>query len=178
MELTVAADVMVDLATKDDLHQHHEKLRKLLDKPRGRYYIISGATSNTAAQPGPIAVSFTPQSPPAGRLWFVQWVAVWQANTQAGLLAGTIANLFAAVCIGNCPVGPGGPNARAVNVNAGDIAVPGNLVPAGINIPDKTLVKSQQELYVLIGGSGLTSTNYNCTAGVIDVEDVPEALFW
>lgn len=177
MGIHIAGDFDVELlARREDVQALHEELKA--QHPQGKYYMISGATANTAAQPGPIALSFTPQSPPAGRLWFVQWVAIWQANSQAGLLAGAIANLFAAVCVGNCPVGPGGPSARAVNVNASDIVVPGNAVPGGINIPDKTVVKSQVELYVLIGGSGLSSVTYNASAGIIDVPDVPEAYFW
>jgi hypothetical protein len=179
MELTVAGDVAVELATRDDLDRHHERLRDVLaDHKDARYYMVSGATANTAAQPGPIAMSFTPQAPPPGRIWRVQWAAIWQANSQAGLLAGAIANLFAALCVGNSPTGPGGPSARAVNVNASDIAVPGQTVPSSINVPDLTVVKSEQQLYFLIGGSGLTSVNFSCTAGVLDAPDVPEALFW
>lgn len=177
MGIHIAGDFDIDLlAKREDVEKLHRAI--LESKPRGRYYAISGTTANTAAQPGPIAISFTPQSPPAGRLWFVEWVAIWQANTQAGLLAGTIANLFAAVCVGNCPVGPGGPNARAVNVNASDIVVPGNAIPSSISVPDKTVVKSQAELYILVGGSGLTSTQFNCTAGVVDVPDDDEVYFW
>lgn len=177
MGIHIAGDFDVDLlATREDVQRLHKALVE--SKPRGKYYVISGATTNTAAQPGPIAISFTPQSPPAGRLWLVEWIAVWQANTQAGLLAGAIANLFAAVCVGNCPVGPGGPNARAVNINANDIVVPANAIPGAISVPDKTVVKSQLQLYILIGGSGLTSTNFNCTAGVVDVPDDDEVYFW
>jgi|SRR5215471_2760305 len=179
MELTIAADVAVDLATKGDLHAHHERIERMLDKGRdGRYYTLNAATLNSVTQPGPIAMAFTPPSPPPGRQWFLQWVAVWRTNDQGGLLGGAIANLFAALCVGASPTGPGAPSARAVAVNASDIVVPAITVPASVNIPDKTRVNSQQNVYVLIGGSGLTSVQFNAAVGLIDVPDVPEALFW
>jgi hypothetical protein len=183
MELAVAADVVVDLATKDDLDTHHKRLERILpSRPAGRYYTLSAAGANTVAQPGPTAIAFTPMSPPAGRMWFIQWFAIWQANTQAGLLGGAIANLFAALCVGRSPVGGGGPTAIAPAINGSDIVMPGLVVPSGNTIPDKTVVKSQQQLYVLIGGSGLSSVTYNATAGVIDVPDDgqgdAEAYFW
>ena len=303
MELAVAADVAIDLATKDDLAHHHDNIRKLFEKPKGRYYPISGSTATTSgfSGSGPIALSFTPQAPPPGRQWLLQWLSMWVGTnvvvppvsqtaaltaltsngatgvasaiapaiggaagttvwvtgiqitglgatsgstiiaTLTGVLGGTISipvvvptgatvaltpvtlsfpgglqasaaataitlnvpsfgagntnaqaslegfivtpasggALNAALCIGNCPTGPGGPSSRAVNVNDSDIVLPGLAIPVGVTLPDKMTVRSQTELYMLIGGAGLAaSTIYNATAGVIDVPDTDEALFW
>ena len=303
MELAVAADVAIDLATKDDLDQHHKNIAKIFEKPRGRYYPISGSTVTTSgfSGSGPIALSFTPQAPPPGRQWLLQWLTMWvgtnvvvppvgqtpastaltsaaatgsasaiaptfggaagttawitafqitglgatggstinatltgvQGGTQTypvvipagatvaitpvtasfggGLQASAAAQaitlnvpsfgagntnsqaslegfivtpasggaLNAALCIGNCPTGPGGPSSRAVAINDSDIVLPGLAIPVGVTLPDKMIVRSQTELYILIGGAGLAaSTVYNATAGVIDVPDTDEALFW
>ena len=303
MELAVAADVAIDLATKDDLTHHHDRIVKMFSKPEGRDYVISGSTTTTSgfSGSGPIALSFTPQSPPGGRKWFLQWIAIWVGTnvvvvpvaqtpastalasngatgvasaiapaiggaagttvwvtgiqitglgatggstiiaTLTGVLGGTISipvvipagattaitpvtmqfpgglqasaagqaitlnvpsfgagntnaeaslegfivtpasggALTAAVCIGNCPTGPGGPSARAINVNDSDVTLPGLSVPIGVTLPDKMIVRSQTELYVLLGGSGLAaSTVYNANVGVIDAPDTDESNFW
>lgn len=178
MELAVAADVAIDLATKDDLDHHHQNIKQMFQRPAGRYYPISGSTQTTSgfSGSGPIAAAFNPLSPPPGRQWFLQWLAVWVGTS---LFAVSTANLFAALCIGQSPTGPGGPSARAVNVNDSDVAQPGQNIPTAINLPDKLIVRPQTQLYVLIGGSGLAaSTIYNANVGLIDVPDTDEALFW
>ena len=46
MELTIAGDIAVELATKDDLDRHHERLRDVLAGHKdARYYMVSGATA-------------------------------------------------------------------------------------------------------------------------------------
>lgn len=178
MELAVAADVAIDLATKDDLHQHHQNIRKMFEKPGARYYPVSASTTTTAAfsGSGPIALTFTPQSPPPGRQWELQWIAVFVGGL---LFAVSTANLFAALCIGQAPTGGGAASGRAVPINMSDVVLPGQNIPIGITLPDKMIVRSQTELYVLIGGSGLAaSTVYNANVGVLDIPDTDEALFW
>lgn len=178
MELAVAADVVVDLATKQDLDHHHERIKKVFERPGGRYYVVSASTTTTAgfSGSGPIAAAFNPMSPPGGRQWFLQWLAVWVGTS---LFAVSTANLFAALCVGQSQTGPGAPSARAVNVNDSDVVQPGQNIPTAINLPDKLIVRAQTQLYVLIGGSGLAaSTIYNANVGLIDVPDTDESLFW
>lgn len=178
MELAVAADVAIDLATKDDLAHHHDRIAKMFEKPAARYYTVSASTQTTAgfSGSGPIAVGFQPLSPPPGRQWELQWIAIWVGTS---LFAVSTANLFAALCIGQCPTGAGAPSGRAVNVNDSDVVLPGQNIPVGITLPDKMIVRPQTQLYVLIGGSGLAvSTIYNANVGVLDIPDTDEALFW
>ena len=178
MELAVAADVAIDLATKDDLAHHHDRIAKMFEKPAGRYYPVSASTTTTAAfsGSGPIALTFTPPSPPPGRQWELQWIAIFVGGL---LFAVSTANLFASLCIGQAPTGSGGVSGRAVQTNTSDVVLPGQNVPIGITLPDKMIVRSQTELYVLLGGSGLAaSTVYNANVGVLDIPDTDEALFW
>lgn len=178
MVIALAGGVEVDLATRDDLLGVHQRLERLRP-PHGRYYTISGEglTSSTFSGSGPIAISFTPQSPPSGRIWAVQWAACWPATNPS---VGAIANLFATLCAGRCPTGPGAPPANTAIVhNLGDTLVPGQAVPSSINVPDKTIITSRLQFYVLFGGSGLAaSTQYNATAGVIDLPDTDESILW
>lgn len=182
MEVTLAAGGVIDLATAADLEEHHRRLERLVpETPRGRYYMIAGngVTASGFAAPAAglgIAVAFTPSSPPGGRLWFLQWVAVFVGLNPA---QGAQANVFAAICVGRSFSGPSQTVAPAQAPNLGDIVVPGQAVPAAINVPDKTVVKAEQQLYALLQGSGLAaSTAYNLVAGVVDVPDQDEVYFW
>lgn len=124
---------------------------------------------------GPIAIYI--EKPPAGHIFIVQWVTAWVGVSVA---AGTTANLNMAVMSGQCPVGPSGFVGRAVPVNVSDLIIPTQAVPnPPTGTPDGAIVKPDQQLYVLLGGSGLAaSTQYNAAAGVFVVPDIPEALFW
>src|SRR5215831_17259712 len=148
MEIAVAGSVAIDVATREDLAKHHDKLREMLEgrRPAGRYYMIEGSGTTTAgfSGSGPIAVSFTPQSPPGGRRWYVEWLAIWVGTNPA---TAAVANLFGAVMVGRCPTGPGAPIAAPIVPAVADVVVPGQVVPSSISIPDKTIVKSQQQLY-------------------------------
>lgn len=182
MEVTVAGGAVIDIASKDDIQRHHDRVEKLIGerRPTGKYYrvIASGVTTSGFSGSGPIAIAFTPSSPPAGRHWFVQWVAIWPGTSPA---TGAVANLFAAVAVGRSPVPPGAsiPGAFLGALSEADIVVPGLAVPLSVPIPDKTVVKPQDQLYVLLAGSGLAaSTTYVATAGVIDTPDSDETYFW
>jgi len=182
MEIALAGGVVIDVATCEDLARHHERLREALEgrRPTGKYYMIqgSGATTAAFAGAGPIAISFTPQSPPPGRKWFVQFAAIWVGANPATT---AVASLFAALMVGRCPTGPGAPaiSASLTAVNVADTVVPGQAVPSAISVPDKTIVKSQQQLYVVLAGSGLAaSTVYSLNAGIIDTVDDDETYFW
>jgi hypothetical protein len=178
MEVVLAGGAMIDLATREDVQEHHERLRRYLEKPKGRYYRVSGSGATTAgfSGSGPIAVSFTPQSPPDGFWWLVQWFSCWVGTSIA---AGAVANLNAALMVGQCPTGPGAPVARAIVPSLSDVAIPGLAVPSGTNVPDKTVITGQDQLYALLAGSALAaSTTYNLLAGVVEVPAEGETLFW
>jgi|SRR5215469_17052754 len=179
MELSVAADIAVDLATKDDLDKHHRKLAEVFTPPRGRVYRPWATASTTSgfSGSGPIYLTFDPPRPPAGRMWLAQWVAIWVGTSPA---AGAVANLFAAFAIGRAPVGANASfGAAGLPVNVADVVIPGQAVPSSINIPDKTQVGKQDAAYVILQGSGLAaSTIYNATLGVLEMDDKEEAFFW
>lgn len=171
-----------DLAAVVDLfgdRMRHELAESRAESvKRGRYHTIFGAGQIPAggAPAGGAAMSANPASPPTGRLWLLQWVAIFP--TQAPFVA--VANLAAIICVGRAPVGPGGAMPSAINVNPSDIVVPAVALPAAVNVPDKTVVTSRHNLYVVMSGAGLgpAGTNYMFTAGVLDVEDREEVYFW
>ena len=178
----MAGGAVIDIASADDLKRHHDRLEKLLAerRPAGKYYRIIGSGSTTAgfSGSGPIAIAFTPSSPPAGRHWFVQWAAIFVGTSPA---AAATANLFAAVMVGRSPSPPGATIAGAFPgaLSEGDVVVPGLAVPSSTTVPDKTVVKPQDQLYVVLAGSGLAaSTVYVATAGIIDTPDSDETYFW
>jgi len=181
MEITVAGDVVIDVATKADLAEHHDRLRTMMERPHGhiRRPIASGATGAGFAGSGPVYLLFEPASPPAGRIWMVQYVSVWVGLTPS---AGATANLFATFAVGNAPRGSqsdilvAGPA-----INIGDIVAPGLVVPTGASgdMPDRVIVQSEDQAYVILQGSALAaSTRYSATMGVLDLPDTPEALLW
>lgn len=178
----MAGGAVIDIASKDDLKRHHDRLEKLMGEARvrGKYYrvIATGVTGSGFTGSGPIAIAFTPSSPPSGRHWFVQWTSVFVGTSPA---AGATANLFAAIMVGRSPVPPGATISGAFlgALSEADVVLPGLAVPSNVTIPDKTVVKPQDQLYVVLAGSGLAaSTVYVATAGVIDTPDTDETYFW
>jgi hypothetical protein len=168
------------LATKADLDRYHRRLAACLEPPRGKYEELyaTGRTGSGFSGSGPIAFAFAPAAPPPGRLWLIQWVAIWVGTNPA---VGAVASLFAAVMVGQSPAGAGTPGAVATSVtpNLTDVRIPGQAVPAAVNVPDKTIVKPQQQFYILLGGLGLAaSTVYNASAGVLDLPETAEAILW
>lgn len=167
------------LASRRDLQRYHAGLAELLEPPRGVYRRImaTGTTSAGFSGSGPTAITFTPGSPPAGRIWAIQWLAVWVGLTPAGP---AVANLNAALMVGSARVGGGQQQApNAVLVNLDDVVVPGLAVPSAVSVPDASIVNSQEILYLLLAGSGLAaSTMYCARAGLLDLPDIPEALLW
>lgn len=156
-------------------------MAKLLEKPHGRIRrpFASGATGSGFSGAGPVYLTFDPIAPPGGRMWLVQWVAVWVGSTPA---AGAVANLFAALAVGNAPRGSLSDTlVTGPAVNLADVVGAGFTVPTGSqgSMPDKVWVSPQDQLYLILQGSGLAaSTRYSATAGVLDLPDTPEALLW
>jgi hypothetical protein len=176
MELTVAGDVVVDFATKDDLDRHHQRIEKLIEKTaRQRIHRLRGGASSKAT---PIVIDFG--KPPMGMFWLPQWALVWGndaftnvANVAWVLFAGPLpsASLLA--------VGP-----PVLGLDQADpILTGGNSgisVPSSQNIPDKTIVWSRDNLFVVLSGSGLVAgaTAYHACVGVEERPDTEEARVW
>jgi len=175
MEVTVAADVMVDLASKDDLRQHHEKLEKLLREPRQRIHRLRAGASSKAT---PIVLDFG--VPPMGMFWLPQWCLVW-GNDAFTNVSNVSWVLFAG------PLPSGGALAVGPPVTGLDQADPiltggnsGISVPSAQNIPDKTIVWSRDHLFVVLSGSGLVAgaSAYHACCGVEERPDTEEARTW
>lgn len=168
--------VEIDLAARID--KLGSDLRQRLDErtPHGRYLVVYGSGAIPAGGITSGGASLAIDNPPPGRLWLVQWVAVFPVAAPFT----TVANLNAIICVGRAPVGPGGQMPPAIQLNPSDIVIPAQPVPASINVPDKTIVTSQMSLYAILAGAGLgaAGTSYMVTAGVIDVPESEEVLFW
>lgn len=176
MELTLAGGVVVDVATRDDVAEHHKRLEKLLDaaRPRGQYVPVSGVG---AARTAPVVADCG--RPPQGRVWMPQW-ALAQGNDAFT----TVSNVTWALFAGPVPSGGGlanGPPVAGINgrplltgTNAG-IAV-----PSVQSVPDKSVVFQQENLYAVFAGSGLVAgaVSYTVWVGVIEVEFNDEYLFY
>lgn len=181
-ELEVDAGRLGDIDVSAFVDLFGDRMKRELDarekQPRGRYLTLFGSCQIPAGGPpaGGAPMATNPASPPAGRLWLVQWVAIFP--TLAPFV--TVVNLNAIICVGRSPVGPGGAMPAVVQVNPADIVVPAQPVPASVNVPDKTIVSSRHSLYVVLFGAGLgaAGTNYMFTAGVLDTEDKEEVYFW
>lgn len=181
MEITLAGGAVVDLASRDDLDAHHQKLKDLYPTvPRGNFLRLtaSGAVPGGGLASGTLCLTFQPSSPPPGRIWFVQWVAIIQANAPA---VGPISNVNAALMIGTAPVAAGAGQAGAGPVaDPGQVVLPGLAVPSASSVPDKTVALHREQIYLLLAGSSIGSagTVYNAVCGIIDVPDLPEVYFW
>lgn len=168
MEITLEAGVTVDLATKGDLEQHH---RWLQERFRAREAVYRVLTQSVPAGANTLLLDFG--APPAGMLYAVQWVAV-MADQPFGA---AIANVTAAAFVGNA----NRPVTSSMQANTNDLVVPGIAVPSTTNVPDLTICRGGQHIYVLVSGSGLvagTTVGYNANCGVLQAKDEPGTVAW
>lgn len=174
-----AGPVELDLAARiDTLGSNIRRELEALKKPHGRYQMVYGAAAVPAGgiAAGGLALVANPDGPPPGLIWLVQWVSIFPTATPFA----AVANLNAIVCVGRAPAGSGGAAPGSIAVNGSDIVVPGQPVPAAINVPDKTVVLPQEQLYVVLNGGGLgaAGTQYMFTAAVISAKQSEEVYFW
>lgn len=164
MELTVDAGVVIDLATKEDVAQHHKFLEDLLNRRRAGYRTLMAAVPVGS---GPLVMDLG--SPPAGKLYAVQWASVFP---DVGSIGAAIASVVGILCVGYPSKVP----------PPGDIANPGFSIPSGqLNVPDVTVVHGGQRLYIVLQGTGLaagTTVGYNANAGVLIGDDDPKTIAW
>ena len=166
-EVTVAAGIEIDLASREDLERHHDWLRQRLgDRREAKYRVLSGSVAPGTA---PLLLRVG-ASPPAGLLYVVQWVAIFgDDDTKAA-----ITNVGASLRIGV-------PRSPASAVGGVETIIPGLAVPSVANVPDAVFCAPGQQIYVVIGGtaSGSGSTNdWNANVGVLVVEDTDAARAW
>lgn len=186
MGIDIEAGVEISLGQRmDRLSAAMDELRDAVRHPERfradcRAYRLTANCSTTSAFTGSGPIGMLIGKPPAGRLWLVQWVSVFVGTT---LAAGTTANLNVATMTGRCPVGESAVQAGALPesaINVGDVVIPTQAVPnTPTGTPDIVVVKPEEALYLLLGGSGLAaSTTYNAVASVVDVPDVPGSILY
>lgn len=172
MELTIEGGVTVDVATKQDIDQHHRWLEERFNRRRADYRMLTGNIPAALLSNTTVALIADFGFPPAGHLYAAQWLAVFPDSP----FGAAIANVTAALCIG-VPSGHQGSTIYSL----ADVVLPGLSVPSGTNIPDSAIATAGQHLYVIASGSGLTggtSSGYNANLGVLIAEDSPQTRAW
>lgn len=176
-EVTVAASALVDIASKDDLAAHHERLAKLFAKERQHF---TRAFGFVATGSGPLVIDLG--SPPMGMIWLPQWVTLMGDAPFLGAANVNIANVSAAVFAGAVPRQSGlvlGPPVSGTGLDHPNCIGAGLLLPSTFSVPDKSPVFAQEHLYVVLAGSGLAAGAagvYRAVAGVIEIPATDEAL--
>lgn len=178
MEILVAGGAAVDIATRQDLEAHHERIRKALERPHARYHRLVGARPPVAANK-PFIIPLDTPRPPTGWMWEVQWVSIYGDDPT---VSAAIANVRAAVLVGTRPTDASLTNPPASGVDYAGVILPGLAVPTpgSQNVPDKNIVYSDEELYALLAGTGLVAGAgfYHFNAGVIELPQTADALMW
>jgi hypothetical protein len=176
VELTVAGGGVIDLASRSDLHEHHERMASLLARPSVHFQRITGAVASGTA---PLVLKL--EAPPGGMLWLPQWVTL----TGDDVFGGAIANVTAAVFAGRTPrkaeLGIGPPvtgldlAACLLTGGAGGLSVPNTTA-----FPDKSPIYPSETVYVILTGTGTAAgaTKYTATIGVLELPFTDEALTW
>lgn len=177
-----SASLVVDLATKEDLQRHTDRLVSVLSRPHARYHRYHGARAPRAAN-APFVIKLDTPRPPTGWLWELQWVEIHGDTPQ---IPTAIANVNAMLLAGAAPP-DASLTASAValtpwgGLDHAGIIVPGLAVPSGlVTIPDKSVVHTDEEVYAILSGTGLVAgaAFYHVTVGVIEKPQTPEALTW
>lgn len=173
MELRLAGGAVIDLATREDLAAEMAAIRDVLERPHGRFQRASNGKAPLAANH---AFAISLGKPPAGMLWLVQYVLLMgddPTNTT------TIANVRAGVFVGSS--GPDSSILNAAQLDAPGCIVPALSVPSLTAVPDKTVVHTNEELYAVFFGTGLSagaSGGYHFNAGLLELPQKAEALLW
>lgn len=168
VELTIAGGGVIDLASREDVEEHHRRLAELLAKPTAHGQRVSGF-ANTGA--GPLVIDLG--TPPMGMLWLPQYLTAGGADVHLGAGNIFIANVSAAAFAGRLVRAQElalGPPVTGEDI-AGCINA-GFQIPQTIQLPDRAAVYGNEHLYVVLAGSGLaagSATVYRASAFVIEV---------
>lgn len=168
MEVTLSGGIEIDVATRDDIEQHHDWLKGRLGQRRAEYKELPGGVATNSNNP--LLIDFG--QPPAGRLWAAQWLAIFADDPFGSAIANVTACLFVGV-----PRYTGAGLSYSIN----DARMPALAVPASQNVPDSVLARGGQHIFVVLKGSGLaagTTVGYNANLGVLVAEDSDETRAW
>jgi hypothetical protein len=182
MEISIATAVAVEVATKDDLAHHTDRLARLLERPHARYHRLHGARAPRAGN-NPFVIKLDTPRPPTGWLWELQWAllvgddpasATAIANVRAMLMIGA-APPDASLTAGAAGTAWGGLDYAGVVING--LAVP---TPGPITIPDRNVAHTDEEVYAIVGGTGTLAgaAFYHLTVAVIEKPQTAESLTW
>lgn len=154
---------MIDVATRDDLEEHHARLRSMFPKtPLVEY--DRRREGGTGPVSGPLIIDLG--MPPMNIMWSVQWVAVAPADPTSAAIPNLTGALF---------IGPWS-QSRKSSAEPGDLVV-GNLgVPGNANVPDLAIVRGGDHLYASFAGTALPAQQLVVIAGVLKVPNSPEGL--
>lgn len=158
-ELTVDASVAIDLASKEDIEQHHRWLEARLARPKA---LTDSQNSSVLLATLPILLVF-PNRPASGRLWNINWVSVFLDS-----VVPPVASVAAELCIGGV---------ATTTPNLGAPVASGLTVPGYADLRHR-IARANQLIYLVIGGSGsITGTvNVNATIGYFDWPDTEETV--
>lgn len=172
MEISLATAVAVEVATKDDLVRHTDRLARLLERPHARYLRAAAGKAPLAANH---AFAISLGKPTAGLLWIVQYVLV-TGDDPTNITA--IANTRAAIFVGS--PGPDSQMGTGAGLDTAGCIVPGLAIPSLTNLPDKCVVHTDEELYAVLFGTGLSAgaVTYHFNAGLLELPQTAEALLW
>lgn len=177
-EVLLAGGITIDVATKSDLESHHRRIESMLERPHARFFRAVAGRAPRASN-APFAMKFDQGKPPAGMMYLVQWLVITGDDPT---VSSAIANVRAALFAGNMQ-----PDTKYAIVGTtldgadfSNMIQSGIVVPSTITIPDKSVVYTGEELYVLMAGSGLSAGAgfYHATAGIIELPQRADALMW
>lgn len=173
-EVLLDAGITLDIATKDDIAAHHARLEGLLSRPHARYYTNPGSAESGAGTK-PLIIDLG--MPPGGLMWYLQWLAI----TGVDPFGAVIANVTAAAFKGAVPLTSAlslGP--PVVGLDFASVIQTSMTVPSTTAMPDKSIIYSNEHLYVIFAGTGLVAggARYRCVAGLLELEQRPDALMW
>jgi hypothetical protein len=175
MEVRLAGGVLIDVATAGDVKTQGDRLAKLLERPHARFLRQNNGKVPRAAN-APFCISLG--RPPQGMLWKVQWLIITGDDPT---VATAIANVRAALFAGAMPPDSQlSGSAPIIGQDFAGVLQHGIAVPSTITIPDMSVVYSNEELYVVIGGTGTVAGagNYHVSAGLLEMPQTAEALTW
>lgn len=172
MEVTLEAGVSIDLATRDDIAQHHRWLQDRLGKPWAEYKVLSGFVAKPAGAGNPVLIDLG--GPPAGLVYALQWVSVFPDVPGQGAISNVFATLYAGAfsLLGAVP-----------NTRPDDVVMPGMVVPTagGQSVPDAVFCRAGQKVFVTLTGSSIngsgTANQWNANVGVLVKRDEPSS-YW
>lgn len=171
MEVTLAGGAVVDIASREDVAEHHRRLEQLLEGKKSKARLERLRTGK-AATATPVVLDLG--RPPMGLVWLPQYATAW-GNDAFTSVSNVAWVLFAGPLPSGNPALAVGP--PVAGLDQGDpILTGGNSgisVPSTQSVPDQVVVYPQDNLYAVFAGSGLVAgaNSYKILVGVIVLPD-------